>query len=184
MECMSTRSQRVDQANSKRFRWVFCQMNILRESISPNDVKKALKSLQKSFDETYERILQSFPDNRSSDALRILQWLLFSARQLRIEEVAELLVSNPNMKNSEFNVERRPFNPKDIVTNCGSLVTVQISSDELRPWDTYKVLRLGHFSVQEFLVSDRILASRCAYDSVIRMALEGYVIVYGGGGIN
>ena len=139
-------------------------MDVLRESISLDDVKKALKSLPKTLDETYERILQRIPENRSSDALRILQWLIFSARPLRVEEVAELLVSNPDMKNCEFNVERRPFNPKDIVTYCGSLVTVQGSSG------AQETLRLAHFSVQEFLVSDRIIASRCAYYSVVRQS--------------
>ena len=73
-------------------------MDVLRESISLDDVEKALKLLPKTLDETYERILQSIPDNRKSDAIRILQWLIFSARPLRIEEVAELLVSNPDMK--------------------------------------------------------------------------------------
>jgi hypothetical protein len=54
-------------------------------------------------------------------------------------------------KGPEFNLKRRPFNPQDIVSYCGSLVTTQISTNEIR---------LAHYSVQEFLVSNR-LTSGC-----------------------
>jgi hypothetical protein len=65
---------------------VTCQMDVLRDCHSPAEIVQALKSLPKSLDETYERILQSIPTNRSKDALRILQWLVFSARPLGIDE--------------------------------------------------------------------------------------------------
>jgi hypothetical protein len=125
---------------------VTCQMDIIRTCICQDEIIQALESLPETLDETYQRILQSIPINRSKDALRILQWLVFSARPLRIDEVAELLVADPE-RNPEFNLKRRPFNPQDIASFCGSLVTTQPSRNEIR---------LAHYSVQEFLVSDRL----------------------------
>jgi hypothetical protein len=125
-------------------------MDVLRTCISPAAINQALQSLPETLDETYERVLLGIPTNRSKDALRILQWLVFSARPLRINEVAELLVADPE-GSPEFDLKRRPFDPQDIASYCGSLVITQTSTKEIR---------LAHYSVQEFLVSDR-LTSRC-----------------------
>jgi hypothetical protein len=132
-------------------------MDVLRTCINPAKIVQALKSLPKTLDETYERVLLSIPTDRSKDALRILQWLVFSARPLRIDEVAELLVADPE-RSPEFDLERRPFDPEEIASYCGSLVTIQTSTKEIR---------LAHYSVQEFLVSGR-LTSGCEIYKIIK----------------
>lgn len=82
--------------------------------------------------------------------MRILQWLVFSARPLGIDEVIELFVADPG-GSPEFDLERRPFDLEVIAKYCRSLVTMQTPTNKIR---------LAHYSVQEFLVSDR-LTSGC-----------------------
>jgi hypothetical protein len=42
-------------------------------------------------DDTYARILCNIDEEYSQDAFKILQWLAYSARPLRIKEVAEVI---------------------------------------------------------------------------------------------
>jgi ankyrin repeat protein len=141
-------------------------MDVLRTCISLDEIVQALKSLPKTLDETYERVLLRIPAERVKDALRILQWLVFSARPLRINEVAELLVANPERK-PEFDLDRRPFNPQIIASYCGSLITTQTSTEEIR---------LAHYSVQEFLVSDRIIEGPCANYKITKSAASSSIV--------
>jgi hypothetical protein len=144
---------------------VTCQIEVLRTCISLNKTIQALKSLPKTIDETYERVLLSIPTCHSRDALRILQWLAFSTRPLRTDEVAELLVADPEV-NPEFDPDRRPFDPQEIASYCGSLVTTQVSTKEIK---------LAHYSVQEFLVSDR-LSNRCEIYKIVKEPANSSIV--------
>lgn len=67
-------------------------------------LRKALHSLPKDLDSTYERILCNIDDSNAAYALKILQWLTFSARPLSLEEVAEDWLIFPS-KNTSFPTE-------------------------------------------------------------------------------
>ncbi|KAF4631092.1 hypothetical protein G7Y89_g7033 [Cudoniella acicularis] len=73
------------------FRWVVCQLDSLKKCLKLDALRRALNSLPKTLDDTYARILRSIDEEYSQDAFRILQWLAYSARPLRIEEVAEVV---------------------------------------------------------------------------------------------
>jgi hypothetical protein len=133
-------------------------MDVLRKCISPAAVDQALKTLPETLDETYERILLSIPADKSKDALRILQWLVFSTGPLHVDHIAELAVADPE-GTLPFDLSRRPFNPEEFVSYCGSLVLIQPGS---------KWTRLAHFSVQEFLISDRIQLGQCSKYSIVK----------------
>src|ERR1700677_4230327 len=77
-----------------RFRWVACQLDVLRKCIKLDGLTKKLKSLPKTLDETYDRILQNIDDEYHNDAFNVLQWLAFSARPVTLAEVAEALAVN------------------------------------------------------------------------------------------
>jgi len=118
-------------------------------------LRKALTSLPKTLDDTYARILCNINDENSEDALKILQWLAYSARPLQIKEIAEVITVN-----TEHNPRFDP-DPRDILTICSSLVTTTVgdSYDEIENSDdemTGEQVRLAHFSVKEYLVSERI----------------------------
>lgn len=127
-----------------------------------------MTSLPKTLDDTYARILCGIDETYSQDALKILQWLTFSCQPLHLKELAEVVAIDAN-ESPYLDNNRRLLDPRDILTMCGSLVTIgndfSKSSQELDSHETYKTfdeepittdVRLAHFSVQEYLTGERI----------------------------
>ena len=88
-------------------------------------------------------------------AYRLFQCLVVSKRPLLVEELAELFAIEP-IKDSiaVYNPHFRPENPEEfIVSTCSTLVAVIHSRGQ-------KIVRFSHFSVREYLTSDRISNSR------------------------
>jgi len=138
-----------------RFRWVVCQLDVLRKCLKVDALRKALKSLPKTLDDTYARILLNIDEDYRQDAFRILRWLVYSARPLRIEEMVEVIATDTELL--QLNPENRLPDPRDLLTICSSLVTT-ISVTALGDVGTSNEateLRLAHFSVKEYLISDR-----------------------------
>jgi ankyrin repeat protein len=139
-----------------RFRWVVCQLDVLSKCLKLNALRKALQSLPKTLDDTYARILCSIDEEYSQDAFTILQWLVYSARPLRIEEVAEVVAIDIDLQ--RFDAENRLRERRDILTICSSLVTTAAVTAKGGNGVSYETeeLRLAHFSVKEYLISDRV----------------------------
>src|SRR5580704_17268084 len=109
-----------------RFRWVVCQLDVLRNCIKLDKLRKALRSLPKTLDETYDRILSNIEEEYKEEAFRVPQWLVFSARPVTVEEVVEVLATDLD---TAFDPQQRLPVPRDILTICSSLVTISRSSD-------------------------------------------------------
>jgi hypothetical protein len=73
-----------------RFRWIFCQLEVLRDCL-PSSVRRTLRELPESLDETYERILKEIKKPNRDLARRVLQCLVVATRPLRVAELAEVL---------------------------------------------------------------------------------------------
>lgn len=71
-----------------RFRWVAMKMDSLQHCLNAKAVKEKLKALPKDLEETCEQTLASSPHRQ--DLPHMLHWPAFSARALRLEEVAEV----------------------------------------------------------------------------------------------
>jgi hypothetical protein len=132
---------------SYRFRWVFCQLEVLRHCF-PTDVRRILKELPDTLDETYERMLKQIHKANKHHAYRLLQCLAVASRPLRVEELAELLAFDPSTPKS--NAYWRWEDQKEAVLSaCSSLVSVVTDNGS-------QVVQFSHFSVKEFLTSDRL----------------------------
>lgn len=68
----------------------------------------------------YDRILLNIDEECRDDALKVLQWLAFSARPLTFGEVAEALAID--LDDGGYDPDRRPFDPQSILTICSSLI--------------------------------------------------------------
>jgi hypothetical protein len=129
---------------------VFCQLEVLRQCFPPS-VRRVLQELPESLDETYERILREIRRPNQGHARRLLQCLVAAARSLRVEELAEVLAF-------DFSAEGIPkLNPgwrwedqeEAVMSACSSLVII------VKDGDT-RIVQFSHFSVKEFLTSDRL----------------------------
>ena len=109
---------------------------------------RALKSLPKTLDETYERILKGISEEDSPMAARALRWLVFSKRPLGVEELAEAAILNPDAE-CLFDIGDRFDDPRDILHVLSSLVTTYTQGN-------IEIVSVAHFSVQECLVSSRM----------------------------
>ncbi|KAK2801686.1 hypothetical protein FQN51_005230 [Onygenales sp. PD_10] len=150
------------QKSKGMFRWVVCQLDTLEKCLTRSQLRKALGSLPATLDETYDRILLNIDAEYSEYALRILTWLAFSARPLDLSEVAEVVAVDTD---SGFDPDGVLEDPMDVMAICSTLVTITPPHRRFhgRQKVVEKTVVLAHYSVKEYLLSDRIqrgLASR------------------------
>ncbi|KAH9969688.1 hypothetical protein BC827DRAFT_23481 [Russula dissimulans] len=149
---IETLSERADGM----FRWVYCQLEALRHCLPPS-VRGILDELPETLDETYERILRDINKANREHARRLLQCLTVAIRPLRVEELAEVLAV-------DFDAALRGGIPKAnrdwrwsnqhqaVLSTCSSLIAIVDDGDS-------QVVQFSHFSVKEFLTSDRLARS-------------------------
>ncbi len=120
----------------------------------PSSVRKALNELPTTLDETYERALQGIPKEKQKHARHLFQCLLVAIRPLYVEELAELFAIEFEQDMApSFEEGWRPVNAEDAVLSaCSTLISVIEN-------DGSKVVQFSHFSVKEFLTSDRLRTS-------------------------
>ena len=116
-----------------------------------------LEELPETLDETYERVLREINKANREHARRLLQCLTVALRPLRVEELAEVLAI-------DFDVPAQggipQLNPKwrwadqhhAVLSTCSSLIAI-VDNGRL------KVVQFSHFSVKEYLTSDRLARS-------------------------
>jgi ankyrin repeat protein len=139
---------------SERFRWVYCQLDTLRRCF-PSSIRKTLKELPETLDETYERMLGGIPKEKRQHAHRLFQCLVAAIRPLYVEELAEIFAIEFDQDATRNLMEGwRPENPQEAVLSaCSTLITV-IDNNK-----GSKIVQFSHFSVKEFLTSDRLRTS-------------------------
>src|SRR6266436_4169884 len=140
-----------------RFRWVFCQLEALRQCLAPR-VLHMLKELPETLDETYERMLRDINKANWDHAHRLLQCLVVAVYPLRVAELAEVLAVDFGTATGEgtsvVNTDWRWEDHQEAVFSaCSSLITI-VNDD-----DSSQLVQFSHFSVKEFLTSSRIADS-------------------------
>ena len=156
------------QTVEHRFRWIFCQLEVLRQCLPPS-VRRTLDELPESLDKTYERILKEIKKPNKRLAQRVLQCLVVAVRPLRVEELAEVLAVDfddaegiPRLK-QDWRWEEQEL---ALLSPCSSLIAIVDAgnSDSVSETDDggshhagdSRVVQFSHFSVKEFLTSPRL----------------------------
>ena len=116
-----------------------------------------LEALPDTLDETYERVLKEISKANREHARRLLQCLTVALRPLRVEELAEVLAIdfdapahggipqlNPNWRWADHH--------QAVLSTCSSLIAIVDDGD-------FQVVQFSHFSVKEYLTSDRLAHS-------------------------
>ncbi|RMZ92142.1 hypothetical protein DV736_g628, partial [Chaetothyriales sp. CBS 134916] len=167
------------------FRWVECQLQSLKDCPqSEYYLDECLQSLPQTLDETYERILCSINKVYIEDTRRILTLLCFSSRPLTVQELGDG-VAVDFREPVHLNLQRRLHNADDFRKLCPGLIDIDTkpNNDSDRGIEIQRnvqTLRIAHFSVQEYLESDRIkqqkassfaLESRLGHTQIARICL-------------
>ena len=136
-----------------RFRWAFCQLDTLRRCM-PSSIRKVLNELPTTLDDTYERMLQGIPKEKFEHASRLFQCMVAAVRPLRVEELAEIFAIDFGPNDSpNLVVGWRPENPGEaVLSTCSTFITIIDVGGS-------KIAQFSHFSVKEFLTSDRLQMS-------------------------
>ena len=123
----------------------------------PQNIPQVLTELPASLDETYERVLKEIGMVNRHHAYRLLQCLTVAIRPLRVEELAEILALDFDNTRDGLPQLKEDWRWKDrqeaVLSTCSSLIAVVKSG-------RHRVVQFSHFSVKEFLTSDRLAASR------------------------
>ena len=101
-------------------------------------------------------MLKSINRTARPHAHRLLQCLTVAVRPLRLEELAEVLAFDFNEAPGGIPTVNPDWRQEDqeyaVLSTCSSLITVVHDGDS-------RVVQFSHFSVKEFLTSDRLSAS-------------------------
>ncbi|KAJ5477775.1 hypothetical protein N7530_003284 [Penicillium desertorum] len=141
------------------FRYVECQLREFQRAHNRNQLDKFLRCLPRDLDETYERILYSIDEIYVEDVQRILTVLCFSVRPLTVHELVDAhaveLGEAPYLDR-----EGRSYKQDDLVDICLGLIEIVETDNDYGK--TISTARIAHFSVQDYLLSDRIRRQRAA----------------------
>jgi hypothetical protein len=99
-------------------------------------------------------MLQGIPKEKFEHASRLFQCMVAAIRPLRVEELAELFAIEFGANNVPNLVAGwRPGNPEEAVfSTCSTFITIIDDQDS-------KIVQFSHFSVKEYLTSDRLQLS-------------------------
>ncbi|KAK0667272.1 hypothetical protein QBC41DRAFT_254570, partial [Cercophora samala] len=160
------------------FRWANCQILTLRTLNKQQAVRKALTTLPTTLDETYERILCSIPDASKPLAFRALA-ILCSDKGLSTPLTAELLRSavlwgdviadGQDQKASDRDHQLFGIEALQEVCICLLAISPDVSQAHIYfdghglDWGCVgRSIRLAHYTVKEYLMSERIRSGRAS----------------------
>ncbi|KAH6849839.1 ankyrin repeat-containing domain protein [Chaetomium sp. MPI-CAGE-AT-0009] len=165
------RDKLIEKADGM-IQYVSCQFEELRRFSSVALVRKALQDLPVGLDATYDRMLQNLDPNFQPQIISMLKWLCFADRALTLYELAEIFVLRPQ-EEVILDKSERLFNARDVLKYLGSFVVVFASthlqniaawtSAPPTKWYGAQTVTLAHFSIKEYLTSQRISQGAAAF---------------------
>ena len=130
-----------------------CQLDTIEHCINEDELERTLQDLPRGLDDTYDRILRKIDDaGRHATVYRILQFLIYCDETLTIETLAETVALNVETQ-PYIDPRKRLLQVEDLLSMCSGLITEHYNPK----WGVlYQPMGLAHFSIQEYLLSQRI----------------------------
>ena len=143
-----------------RFRWVSCQIQQLSEPLSDEDLLDCLDNLPRDLDETYERMLTTIFNKRTSGiqasmVRNLLQWMVAAYNPVQIEVATEAILQEPECCSAD---KKLPTINAVLDVCTGLIKTIQYLRDKSK----FHIIFV-HFSVKEYLLSERIKSSKASF---------------------
>jgi ankyrin repeat protein len=121
-------------------------------------VRHFINELPDTLDETYQRVLKGVHKTNQGHVQRLLQCLAVAFRPLRVDELAAILTFDPDANEIEvgdvptLDAASMEDQEQELLSMCPSLITIVDNRGS-------RVVQFSHFSVKEFLASDRLATS-------------------------
>jgi ankyrin repeat protein len=106
-------------------------------------------------------MLSNIEAESADDARRILILLCTTKRPLTVEQLIDGIAVELG-EDPKFNKDSRLMNEDDIRHICPGFIEVDVHRKRIIRRTAFKTVRIAHYSVQEYLESDRILTSEIA----------------------
>jgi hypothetical protein len=131
------------------------QLDYLTTAKNDRDLKSMLHSLPDGLEHTYETLIQHtalrYP-NRIDEMRTLLQCLVIASPVLTAANLAEILAMQPGNHHLDFDdISTDPYDALDIISPF-----LMLSSNRR----SQAVIKLSHYSLDEYLLSERILRSQ------------------------
>ncbi|KAG1721338.1 hypothetical protein EDB19DRAFT_1962017 [Suillus lakei] len=139
--------KKLTEKDEGMFCWVQCQLDVLECCPRTIDIKNALNNLPPGLNEMYDRIILAIKERGSGyeeNARSCLFWLASAFTPLTLNQLNEAMMIV--VRKSSLDPDLCINNPMDIMVACGSLVAYDEKTG---------VVALSHYSVKEYLISDR-----------------------------
>lgn len=133
--------------SSSRFLLAVLQIHAVLDSVSAGEMEEALDTMPQGLDDAFEetlRRIQAQPENRQTMAMNTLMWISHAKRPLLVGELLDAL----SIKSSERSLNKRNRPSQRLVLEC-CFGLVSLDEESL-------VIRLVHYSVQEYLLEHRV----------------------------
>ncbi|KAF7965799.1 hypothetical protein HWV62_41761 [Athelia sp. TMB] len=166
------------------FRWVALMIHQLLsdQCLNTSELKIRLKSLPKSLDEAYTKIIERSP--RRADVIRFLQWIIFGRQSFTAQELAEVASINFDAGDNNlpfYDPDRRYGSPDNVLRACSGLV-IEVKVKEFL---LSRVLQLGSIRRNES-ISHQVIAKTClAYllefselDSITNQNIKSFPLAF------
>ncbi|KAI0377505.1 ankyrin repeat-containing domain protein [Hypomontagnella monticulosa] len=141
------------------FRLAVCHLDMLEKCLTYQDVQRTLNDLPTTLNGTYDRIIDTIHPLYKDNMIRCLQFLTYSQRAVRIDELAEALAVDVGGQ-PPFDPKNRMPKPEEVVRYCSSLVLVDESTgggnEKHHGFYKWSGIQLAHYSVKEYLTSNRL----------------------------
>ncbi|ORY68357.1 uncharacterized protein BCR38DRAFT_471936 [Pseudomassariella vexata] len=147
----------LTQRTEGLFRWVECQFKALIGCPQSEDLlDQLLESLPDTLDETYERMLGNIPRTSQAYARQMLTLLCGAKRPLTVSELIDGIAVELG-DTPRFNAKRKLKDSDAIQQVCPGFIELDRNLNPQRV-----TVRIAHFSVQEYLESERIRQHKAA----------------------
>jgi len=178
-----TRCQCTLALINSRFRWVVCQIDRL-ERKSHQQAREAIKCLPRTLEETYEIMFLEIPQEDWYTARTALQWISAHSDLVLPGGIGASCLSSAilSVDDTHGSVPKESCHEHDFLkTILGCLIEVSdTQTDELNIISNTTCphnVTLAHYTIQEFLFSDRVKQTKSSYfamsrDTCARMVLE------------
>ncbi|KAH8826186.1 hypothetical protein DL96DRAFT_1816591 [Flagelloscypha sp. PMI_526] len=172
-EILNMRQILINKADGM-FRMVACQIEVLNQAQTTEDIRKALASLPTTLSDTYFYILDMIPAHLRSRAHTLLSILSVALGPVPIEELSELLAVELGDRTDPENLPvyreiLQYHEPHNIIGLGTAFIRHTLS------YDNFQVVQLSHASVKEYLVQDTrswcALNDQLAHETTARACL-------------